>query len=405
MTEAQSHRLTVHLIADSPVRLWGVTSRERLQRTLGAIVSFDWVVDLAELAAGQVVLIVRGDYLFESRTLAGLLERHDSALRCPSDGRVCAALVSRELAPALADALRASGELPEGVQVIAPSDFQSYVGKLRKAETPLLERLSEETAPDLEALLYGRAYKGITDIITRFVWPRPAKRAVRLCIRLNVTPNAVTLTGLALVIFAGYAFLQGHFWLGLGAGWLMTFLDTVDGKLARVTVQSSQFGHFLDHGIDIVHPPFWYLLWGIGLDTFEPVLGLDRVDLYWVIFVAYIGGRLLEGAFDLMAQQCSLFAWRPFDAYFRLITARRNPCMIILTAAMLAGRPAWGFVAVAAWTAFASFVLCVRFVQAVLTRARGNALTSWLSDPEDAQQRHGLAYRLFSSARSAYARG
>jgi phosphatidylglycerophosphate synthase len=50
----------------------------------------------------------------------------------------------------------------------------------------------------------------------------------------------------------------------------MTLLDTVDGKLARVTVASSKFGHVLDHGVDIVHPPFWYLAWGLGLGAWRP---------------------------------------------------------------------------------------------------------------------------------------
>ncbi len=50
-------------------------------------------------------------------------------------------------------------------------------------------------------------------------------------------------------------------------GWLMTFLDTVDGKLARVTVTSSRLGDVLDHGLDIIHPPLWYIAWGVGLTT------------------------------------------------------------------------------------------------------------------------------------------
>ena len=42
----------------------------------------------------------------------------------------------------------------------------------------------------------------------------------------------------------------------------MTFLDTVDGKLARVTLTSSPFGNVLDHSLDLIHPPFWYWAWG-----------------------------------------------------------------------------------------------------------------------------------------------
>ena len=404
MAEMGVRRVIVHVIGDSRVRLWGIASRERLRRALGAIVSFDWVEDLTDVASDATVLLVLADYLFEPRTLEALLERRDCALRCPSDGRLSAALVSGEVAATVAEALGGGeAELPEGVRVIDPAELDSFVGKLRKAETPLVAPISEQVASQLEDLLYGRAYKGITDVVTRFVWPRPAKQAVRLCIRLNITPNAVTLTSLALVIFAGYAFFEGEFGLGLAAGWLMTFLDTVDGKLARVTVQSSRFGHYLDHGIDIVHPPFWYMLWGMGLAGFEPVFGLGLGDFYWMIFVAYTAGRLLEGAFDLLGQ-CSLFAWRPFDAYFRLITARRNPCMIILTAALLAGRPDWGFVAVAAWTTLSTLVLCIRFTQALVVLLRGDALTSWLSDAEQASRRHRRAYRLFASARSAYGR-
>jgi phosphatidylglycerophosphate synthase len=38
----------------------------------------------------------------------------------------------------------------------------------------------------------------------------------------------------------------------------MSVLDSVDGKLARLTFESTPQGDVLDHGMDIVHPPFWY---------------------------------------------------------------------------------------------------------------------------------------------------
>jgi phosphatidylglycerophosphate synthase len=66
-------------------------------------------------------------------------------------------------------------------------------------------------------------------------------------------------------VAAGIAFWHIH-GLGLVLGRLMTFLDTVDGKLARVTVTSSRFGDVLDHGLDIIHPPLVYRL-GCGADS------------------------------------------------------------------------------------------------------------------------------------------
>jgi phosphatidylglycerophosphate synthase len=74
-----------------------------------------------------------------------------------------------------------------------------------------------------------------------------------------VTPNQVTILSIFLAIFAGLAFWDGYLVIGLLLGWVMTFLDTVDGKLARVTVSSSKIGEILDHGLDLVHPPLCYL--------------------------------------------------------------------------------------------------------------------------------------------------
>ena len=72
------------------------------------------------------------------------------------------------------------------------------------------------------------------------------------------SPNQVTFAGLLLTIAAFYLFWTGQFGWGLVAAWIMTFLDTVDGKLARVTLTSSKIGNVFDHGIDLIHPPFWW---------------------------------------------------------------------------------------------------------------------------------------------------
>ena len=62
-----------------------------------------------------------------------------------------------------------------------------------------------------------------------------------------------------------YYFWLGEWALGFLTGWLMTFLDTVDGKLARTTMTYSWWGNIYDHGIDLIHPPFWYWAWFVGL--------------------------------------------------------------------------------------------------------------------------------------------
>jgi phosphatidylglycerophosphate synthase len=213
----------------------------------------------------------------------------------------------------------------------------------------------------------------------------------------------VTALGLALVVAACYLFLNRHYGWGLLAGWIMTFLDTVDGKLARVTIQSSKFGHLFDHAIDLFHPPFWYIFWGMSLTGFQAVLGQGLEQMYWIIVIAYVGGRIVEGIFPLLGS-CSIFTWRPYDAWFRLVTARRNPCLILLTLSLLVGKPEWGFIAVTFWSALTTVMLVVRLVQAFIVRLTGGPLSSWLSESGVATGPGAFSYSIFGTTRGAYAR-
>ena len=95
-----------------------------------------------------------------------------------------------------------------------------------------------------------------------------------------------------------------------------------------------------------------------------------------VIVGGYVLQRMLEGLF-LARFKVEMHAWRPFDSFFRLITARRNPNLLLLTPAALAGRPDIGLVLVAVWTALSLLVHLIQVLQA-LAAPRGQ-VTSWLS--------------------------
>jgi phosphatidylglycerophosphate synthase len=177
-------------------------------------------------------------------------------------------------------------------------------------------------------------------------------------------------------------FAQGQFAAALACAWVMTFLDTVDGKLARVTVTSTQLGHYFDHVIDTVHPPIWYLAWAWGLTAGPPgVWGL--APLLTAILIAYVAGRLIETVFKHFVGIGTLFTWRPFDSYFRLIMARRNPNLLLLTASLLMGAPGLGLWAVGVWTVVSTIVLAVRLLQGMAARRRPGALHPWLDEADE----------------------
>lgn len=394
--------ITALVLGETPVRLWGLPAAERLRRQLQETGKAQLVASPGDLPETGPLLLLNGRYLFEVRTLTGLLEKENVLLICPEDGGVAAALVKMEDREKASDCITGTCNVESAPwPVITPEHLAAFNETLRSAQTPLLEPVTTERKVELENRLYGNAYRGITDLVTKFLWPRPAKRAVHLAAALHLSPNTVTTIGLALVLSACYLFLHGQYLAGLAAGWFMTFLDTVDGKLARVTIQSSKFGHLYDHAIDLFHPPFWYIFWGMSLSGLEPVLGFGQVEMYWLIVAGYVVGRVVEGIFPVLGD-CSIFTWKPFDAWFRLVTARRNPCLIILTASALAGRPDWGFVAVTFWTVFTTLVLVVRLLQGVIARSRGGPLQSWLSADDVSNGPNARAYRVFGSTRGAY---
>ena len=360
-------------------------------------------IDGDRIPENSQILLINGNFLFENRTLSGVLARPDSILSHPESHAAAAAFInSRHLPGMLAYFREQSRELPHDPQRIKPGDMAAFDESLRRSTTPLLESICAQRKSELENLLYGNAYRGITDLVTKFVWPRPAKRMVHVCAVTGITPNMVTSAGLLLVIAACYFFLKGQYGPGLLAGWLMTFLDTVDGKLARVTIKSSKFGHLFDHSIDLFHPPFWYIYWGMSLLDFQAVMGFDQGQMYWLIILAYVVGRVVEGVFPLLGN-CSVFTWRPYDAWFRLVTARRNPNLILLTLSFFIAKPEWGFVAVTFWTVFTSVILVLRLFYAAVVRMRQGPLTSWLSEDDVATGSNARAYAIFGATRGAYA--
>ncbi|MGB5198739.1 MAG: CDP-alcohol phosphatidyltransferase family protein, partial [Sedimenticolaceae bacterium] len=193
----------------------------------------------------------------------------------------------------------------------------------------------------------------------------------------KTTPNVVTTASLVFTILFFPLVLNGYFLAGVGCIWAMALLDTVDGKLARVTLTSTQFGRVYDHGIDLVAPPLWWLAWWLGLPEHGDGLIYWSV---WMVVGGHVAGKLVEQLF-ISTFGIKIHIWRRFDSNFRLITARRNPNLLILTLFTVLGFPAAGYLAVAVWILFlfSLGVHMVRYLQALAARRNGVAITSWLA--------------------------
>ena len=76
------------------------------------------------------------------------------------------------------------------------------------------------------------------------------KPSARLLHAARLTPNAVTLLGLALTGVAAYLAAQGHFTIAGVVFLAASALDMLDGALARLTNQATRFGAALDSMAD-----------------------------------------------------------------------------------------------------------------------------------------------------------
>ncbi len=391
-----------YICHESDIRLWGLTSQERLGRMLDRLGSYEVLTDIRSLPTGSSVLILRGDFVFDARVLQSLSNEQNVMLKLQTGE--CAVSVAAHIEASVALSVVQGMQAEQfaemsNIRSVTLEDLSgSFSNELRKADRPYVLPIREDTQTLLEKYLFSGSYKGVTDLVTKFCWPVPARWATRLCAVSGISPNQVTFFSLGLVILAGILFSYGYFVLGLALGWVMTFLDTVDGKLARVTVTSTKWGNIFDHGIDLIHPPLWYLAWGWGLISFSPILSWLTLEITcWVIVLGYIVGRIVEGIFQWWLGGFVIFCWKPFDSYFRLITARRNPSMIFLTGSIFVGRPDLGLEAVAVWTALSTLILLGRLLMAVLEKNMKGSLTSWLAEIDPVNGRDSLAVRVFTN--------
>jgi hypothetical protein len=390
----------VYIIGDSEIKVWGLSGRERLQRMLKVFHKQTTLVDdLESIPDGEQVLFLCADHLFDARVLSALVQTQSNLiLNSNSDQIVAINIADGNASNVLADFL---GEGSGNAISVFPHyslndlnlEFQQK--NLKKKDAPYVLFINRFNYKILESELFSGSYKGVTDLVTKWVWPAPASWATHLCVRIGLSPNHVTLISLVFAVLAGVAFWFGNYGIGLMMGWIMTFLDTVDGKLARVTVTSSRLGDVLDHGLDIIHPPLWYMAWGIGLSTVS--ISAPGVEvLIWLMFIGYIGGRICEGIFQFFVGSFDIFIWRKFDSFNRLITARRNPNLILLTGSWMINQPDLGFLSVVIWHLISTAILAIRVALGWRVRQRHGPLKSWFEEIIPNQENGELAVRIFT---------
>ena len=128
-----------------------------------------------------------------------------------------------------------------------------------------------------------------------------------LCAGWGIKPNAVSLTGMACGIFAGFAYYHYHNLVAaiIGFGLMIVWhvMDGADGQLARLTNTQSEFGKVLDGICDYVTFISVYIALG---------LAMARQDGAWVVLIVVLAGAchaVQSAAYEAQRQNYVFWAW------------------------------------------------------------------------------------------------
>ncbi len=345
------------IVGDCDQRLFGMKPADRLSRQTSNL------RDLHLVAHASAVL--------SDDTVAWLVD-HPGTVVASSGGRPLAAAVNGEDV----ETARRTIEGQAGLAVTTADAIGTvYVRKLRRTLTPLALALGEQSRPVVERKLFASVYKGVTDVVTKYAWPEPALWLTRGAAALGLSPNIVTIFGFVLTFIAGWQFYVGNLAMGMAAAWLMTLLDTVDGKLARVTLTSTWLGNQLDHGNDLIHPPLWWYCLAEGISRLSPGYPWTWTAC-WIILGTYLIGRLLERGFKARFG-FNPFMWKQFDSHFRTIISRRNIILLVMTVGLILNLAAEAFALCAVWSVVSVLIQAVRYLQAIAS-SRHEPIRAWL---------------------------
>jgi phosphatidylglycerophosphate synthase len=332
------------------------STRERLQRAL-------------KDAAGETVLAFSGDSVLDQRLIEHMAWWPGGS----------AAFISEESAASTA-IMRLEGPLPESsaedgslleitrgaveagaVKRLGPEEMDTYIKKLRRDLPPYAFRIGDEASrARIERFIFDSNYKGSTDFMTKWVYPPVVWRMLQPLTQRRIHPNVVTFIGMA-ACFAAVPFFALGMWIpGLLLAYVMSVLDSVDGKLARVTFQSSEQGDVLDHGVDIVHPPFWYWAWGWALSGGDVSSGVFQASMWMSVF--YIFDRVMERLFTASTGK-SIHGYSVFDARMRTFISRRNVNLALFTLALPFGLAVQAFYVIVGWQAASALFHLSRVVR------------------------------------------
>ncbi len=328
-------------------------------------VTIDQIADIWPDAA-QLLLVVRGDIVFDSRLLQSLATQRspavlvDSAVpsklqplvaSAPSTmcAKLCgAALLQRGWVSTKRGALEKAinnGLEQNALAAVDVTGQPSYSPALRRRLRPFWFPAPPPTRVKLaERILLNSVQKGTQDFPARIHAPLETFLISRLC-KTAITSGQLTVSWIILAFGTTILFATGHLIGGILLALIIGILDGLDGKQARIKVETSKTGK-IEHWFD----SFFEVVWPTALAYHFHVSGqLPNAFFYLALLIVAealdgIGKLGVYGPAEKLLVEPGLL-----DRIVRLFGGRRNIYVWVLVACVVLGMPARALIVMAVW--------------------------------------------------------
>ena len=321
------------------------------------------------------LLLLEGDGVYDDRVLDHLMGAGPG--NSVSGGGLCAAWADSRLAPELARALPDEGGVPgtalwkavsEQTRVTDAARLDSYVPELRLTMAPVMVRLERPAQlREVERLMYRRTFKGVTDIVASRGYYHPVRWITRRLAPTAVSPNSVTVLSIAATWLAVPCFALGMPGAGIALGWAGVIADSVDGKLARLTLNLSDRMGVVEHvsaapalGLSLAAFGGWVSDWKL-LAASVPAVAT------WVLLACFALDKGVSGGFRRLTGR-EIFDYSRGDALFHPFAARRNVLLLMMTVGVAAHAAPAALTAMSGWMAATFLFHALRAIQVAVAR-------------------------------------
>lgn len=326
-------------------------------------VTIEQIVDLWPEGA-ELLLVVRADVVCDPRLLQLLISQNEPAALVDSAvpprvqslvasapdttrGKLCGpALMQREWAfvqtGALEEVLRGGLEQQKLAALDVAAQPLYCAPMRRKLRAFWFPAPSSDCAKLAKRVLLDSTQKGTLDIPALIHGPVETFLISYLC-KTSITPNQLTVFTNIVAWIAMILFATGRLGWGLALALVVGILDGLDGKQARVKVETTKSGK-LEHWFDA----FFEMSWWIALAYHFQSSGQLPGAFYYLallLFAEAVDG-ILKGSIYFTTGKL-IDELGTFERLVRLIGGRRNVYVWILTIGLLLGAPAKAFIAMA----------------------------------------------------------